>query len=101
MGELFLVLMSIFLFVFWLFQIVALMDMKDNEFPGRHDKVLWFIAVLLGSVVGALAFLLWRFMRSGETMSDRLADDIAGLIGKSREEEEDATKNHGSSTADP
>jgi hypothetical protein len=94
MGILFIVLIVIVLFMFWLSQMVALMSMKDDEFPGQHDKTLWFVAILIGSAAGALAFLLWRFIRTDDAMSDLIAEDIVGLIGKSREQEE-ADENRG------
>lgn len=94
MGILAIVLIAIALVVFWLSQMVGLMDMKDNEFPGKHDKILWFVALLIGSFAGALAFLLWRTMRSAEALSERLAGEIGGVIGRDQEQEK-ADENHG------
>ena len=84
---------AVVLLLFWLSQMVALMNMKDDEFPGGHDKILWFIAILIGSFAGALAFLLWRTVRSGEAFSERLASEIGALI-KRRPEQGKADKNH-------
>ena len=75
------------LLLFWLSQLLALTNMKNDEFPGKHDKILWFVAVLVGSFAGWLAFLLWRTMRSGETMSERIAREICGLTGMDQEQE--------------
>ena len=36
------------------------MAMRDEEFPGRYDKVLWFIAFLTLNVVAASIFLSWK-----------------------------------------
>ena len=94
MGTLVVLLIVIAVLIFWLSQIVALMNMKDSEFPGRHDKILWLAAILIGSAAGALAFLLWRTMRSGEAVSDRLADEIGGLIRRDQEQKK-PEENHG------
>ena len=82
MDPLAIILIAVTLLTFWLSQMVALMNMKDDAFPGKHDKILWVAVVLIGSFLGALAFLLWRTMRSGEAVSDVLAHEIGGLIGK-------------------
>lgn len=94
MGPLLLLLIATGFFIFWLSQIVALMNMKDSEFPGKHDKILWLGAILIASVAGALAFLLWRTMRSGEAVSDRLADEIGGLIRRGQRQKK-PDENHG------
>jgi len=33
--------------IFWICQFVLLMALQDEILPGRHDKVLWFIAFLV------------------------------------------------------
>lgn len=85
MARFVMVLIGMVLFVGWLWQLIVLMNMKDDEFPGKHDKTLWFVAVFVGSVVGALAFVVWRVVRSGEAASADLADEIGGVIGRSKE----------------
>lgn len=82
MDPLVIILIAVALLVFWLSQMVALMKMKDDAFPGKHDKILWVAALLVASVAGALAFLFWRTVRSGEAISDVLASEIGGLIRK-------------------
>jgi hypothetical protein len=51
------VLISIVLFIFWCVQFVSLMEMSDDEFSGKNDKLIWALAMLLTSFVGA--FLFW------------------------------------------
>ena len=87
MGKLAIVLIiASVLFIFWLSQMIALMSMKDEEFPGRHDKILWFIAVFGGFVGGALAFRLWRIKRFDEAVSRRLAGQIGDLTRRIQEQ---------------
>lgn len=52
--------------IFWVCQFVLLMDLQDDILPGRHDKVLWFIAFLVCPILTPFAFLLLRKVRLGE-----------------------------------
>ena len=54
---------AIVLLIFWVVQLIDLMTMTDDLFPGRNDKVLWFIVVFLGSAFGALVFWIWKVIR--------------------------------------
>ena len=54
----------IFLVVFWVSQFLSLMDMKDEEFPGRYDKPLRYIAMVFGCLPGALVFWFWKRRRA-------------------------------------
>ncbi len=45
---------------FWAFQFMQLMSLSDEDFPGRHDKILWVIGMVFGNFAGALAFFLWK-----------------------------------------
>ena len=51
------VLISIVLFIFWCVQFVSLMKISDDKFPGKNDKPIWALAMLLMGFVGA--FLFW------------------------------------------
>jgi len=57
MLTLILVLISPFLIIFWCMQFAALMEMSDEEFIGKNDKLIWALAMLLMSFIGA--FLFW------------------------------------------
>jgi hypothetical protein len=46
--------------ILWVYELVQLMALGDGDFPGRHDKVLWVAAFLVGNVLGAVAFHYWR-----------------------------------------
>ena len=60
MSYLFILLFALVLLVFWIIQFAQLMAMRDDEFPGRYDKILWFIAFLTLNVVAASIFLSWK-----------------------------------------
>jgi hypothetical protein len=60
MQYLVMLLFVLVLLVFWIIQFAQLMAMRDDEFPGRFDKILWFIAFLTLNVVAASIFLSWK-----------------------------------------
>jgi len=45
---------------FWIHELIALMGLGDEAFPGRHDKVLWFALMVLLPPVGAITFSMFR-----------------------------------------
>ena len=75
-----LVIGAMVLLIFWVVQLIALMSMTDDLFPGRNDKVLWFIVVFFGCALGALVFWLWKLVR----LPDRVA--LIRLWGAAKEE---------------
>src|SRR5262249_19714677 len=44
----------------WLNEFRALMLRRDDEFPGRHDKLVWSVALLLFAPAGVWLFRLYR-----------------------------------------
>jgi hypothetical protein len=48
----------------WIVEFAQLMALRDEDFPGRHDKALWVAAFVFGNVLGAVAFFLWKRDRS-------------------------------------
>jgi hypothetical protein len=60
MQYLVMLLFILVLLVFWIIQFAQLMAMRDDEFPGRFDKILWFVAFLTLNVVAASIFLSWK-----------------------------------------
>jgi hypothetical protein len=61
-----LVLLGIVLFVAalvaWVAEFVTLMRLREDVFPGRRDKLVWMLLMILVPPVGLLAF--WTFRRS-------------------------------------
>jgi hypothetical protein len=46
--------------VFWISEFVALMRLRDEAFPGRHDKLVWSVLMIVLPPVGAIAFGIYR-----------------------------------------
>ncbi len=46
--------------VFWIYQFIQLMLLTDADFPGKNDKVLWFVAFMLLSVLAPGLFVWWK-----------------------------------------
>ena len=44
----------------WVVEFAQLMAMRDDDFPGRHDKALWVAAFVFGNIFGVFAFFLWK-----------------------------------------
>jgi hypothetical protein len=44
----------------WFRELLGLMAMSDDAFPGRFDKVLWFVLLVLLPPVGLAAFATFR-----------------------------------------
>ena len=62
MVLLFLLLAFLFLpfLIIWVQQFFDLMSSGDGKFPGRYDKVLWFVVLILGNILGAIAYWYWK-----------------------------------------
>lgn len=59
---------------FWVYQFIQLMLLSDDDFPGKHDKILWAATFMVAFVAGPLAFRHWktayRMMRDEERLKD-------------------------------
>jgi len=44
----------------WVTSFVALMCLSDSDFPGRYDKILWFVVFFTLWVFAPLLFSMWR-----------------------------------------
>jgi hypothetical protein len=55
-----LVILAIIFGLVWVVEFAQLMALRDEDFPGRHDKALWVAAFVFGNVLGAVAFFLWK-----------------------------------------
>jgi hypothetical protein len=54
------VLLLLAMTAFWISQLVDLMASPDDRFPGKHDKVAWAAVMIVWSVFGSLAYLLFK-----------------------------------------
>ena len=46
--------------IVWFYQFVQLMLMKDSDFPGKYDKILWGVAFIGAFFVVPFAFICWK-----------------------------------------
>ena len=53
---------------FWLFQVVELMSLKEEDFPGPYVRHAWIALFVFAWVLAPIAFYLWR-RRNSETAS--------------------------------
>jgi len=51
---------AMLLLVMWIRELITLMGMGDEAFPGRYDKLLWFALLLLVPPIGVVTFALFR-----------------------------------------
>ena len=58
-----LLLISIGCLLFWVSQLWTVVNMSDQDFNGRYDKLMWAMIILFGSILGAIMFALWRMMQ--------------------------------------
>lgn len=54
---LFAFLIFIVLFCIWLY---AVLDVLRSDFRASNDKILWIVVVFIGSILGALIYLMLR-----------------------------------------
>ena len=81
-----LVVVGLLVFLLWASQLVDLMNRSDEELPGRHDKILWFVLMLACPLLGALVYLLWK-RRSLDEKAEAEVRDVLGHIAKNTEGE--------------
>ena len=57
--------------MFWIAELREVITMKDSQFEGHNDKLIWFVLVFFGSVFGAFAFYLWNKGRERERQTEQ------------------------------
>lgn len=72
MLPLIVIIISIVLFIFWCVQFCSLMEMGDEEFKGKNDKLIWALAMLLANFVGAFLFMLYKIPKFDEHASENV-----------------------------
>ena len=80
------VLAAVCLVILWAGQLLELMRMKDSEFPGRYDKVLWFVLLLVSGPLGALIFWCWKDHRAFELRKARMDADLAKAASRATDQ---------------
>jgi len=72
-------------FLFWLSQLWLVVKMQDSDFPGRNDKLIWFLLVFFGFILGAFLFMVWRIEHANIKIREaekKLEDDFHEIISK-------------------
>jgi hypothetical protein len=59
-GGLIVIIIGLLLTVFWIVEFIDLMRYEDTDFPGKYDKVFWFIILLLFNIIGAFMFSIYK-----------------------------------------
>lgn len=54
------IILGIAAFAFWLVQLINLLMLDVSHFESHTHKLIWFLVVFSGSIVGAIWFFLWR-----------------------------------------
>lgn len=60
--------------VFWVSQFIQLMLLSDEDFPGKNDKILWFVTFILLSVIAPGLFAWWKQAYLHERKLDKPSD---------------------------
>ena len=75
--------------IFWIRQLITVVSMKDEEFEGRNDKLIWFIIVFFGNFIGAAIFCSWKyfnlqqqFKRQAKMNEEQLLKSAGDILGK-------------------
>ncbi len=74
-GTSFLIIVGLLLLIFWLLELLVLMNMTGDQFPWRYDKALWFVIVFFGFILGAWVFWMWQ---RGQKAEKRLINEVRG-----------------------
>ena len=72
-------------FLFWLSQLWLVVKMHDSDFPDRNDKLMWFLLVFFGFILGALLFMVWRIEHANIKVREtekKLEDDFQEIINQ-------------------
>ena len=85
MLQIVIIIIGLIAFLFWLSELRIVIKMHDSDFPGRNDKLMWFMLVFFGSILGALLFMIWRIERVNVKVREtekKLEDDFHEIINK-------------------
>ncbi len=63
----FMIILGIPVALFWCYELIDLMTMEDEHFPGKSDKLIWAIGFALVPILAPFAFWYWRKKRAKAT----------------------------------
>jgi len=52
---------AIFAFFFWLVQLLDLLFRQQEDFESHTHKLAWFLALIIGNIVAAVWYYLWKY----------------------------------------
>ncbi len=61
----------IIIIIIWIRQFVFLMSLEDSMFPGKYDKILWYVVFIVSPIITPFAFMLWKKIKLNETIEKR------------------------------
>lgn len=53
-------LVIIFAFFFWLVQLLDLLFRSQKDFESHNHKLTWFLVLVVGNIVAAVWYYLWK-----------------------------------------
>ena len=94
MGELscWMFFVGIVLLAFWLVELISLMNMTDDQFPGRFDKPTWAVILVFTLVLGAFAFWIWKIGTGADQRATAVAGEVVQLINKHASTDDSGTE---------
>lgn len=90
---------GIALIIFWLCQVLSLMQMNDDTFPGRFDKLTWGIILSITFVLGAIAFAIWKAIIAQKYEINAVASQLTEILQNSNVPK-DSDKNYSNMNSD-
>ncbi|MBN2704373.1 MAG: hypothetical protein JXR23_09200 [Pontiellaceae bacterium] len=82
----------IFSFVFWLGWLIDLLSRDVNDFESQTHKLVWFIAIMVGNVIGAMWYSKWiknEFKKAQQEKQMAINREIAECWKKGQQQEEE------------
>jgi len=61
-------------FLFWAAQLLDVLPRKDDDFPGRNDKMMWGLIVFFGGFLGAIVYSISKQPRTSVSAAKYLRD---------------------------
>ncbi len=52
--------------IFWLAQLVGLLRRDVRDFENQTHKLTWFIAIMVGNIIGAIWYSMWIYKKTKE-----------------------------------
>lgn len=67
-GPFIVFLLVLALFIFWLAQLIHLMNRRDDFFPGHNDKLIWAALFVFIAPLAPFAYFFWKVASEAERL---------------------------------